>query len=104
MGFPGKNTGMGCHFLPQGIFLGVQPLAPPKFLEGNLGPAEEQGGRMLDFFLEWAKQPTSRAVVLKNPGLMMAQVKGPTFNFLFISPAGGSYCFPNLNWGSSPKF
>ena len=21
MGFPSKNTGMGCHFLPQGIFL-----------------------------------------------------------------------------------
>ena len=38
---------------------------------------------MLDFFLKWAKQPISRAVVLKNPGLMMAQVKGPTSNFLF---------------------
>ena len=38
---------------------------------------------MLDFFLEWAKQPTSRAVVLKNPALMMAQVKGPASNFLF---------------------
>ena len=21
MGFPSKNTGVGCHFLPQGIFL-----------------------------------------------------------------------------------
>ena len=32
--FPGKNTGMGCHFLPQGIFLtqgsnpGIKPRSP----------------------------------------------------------------------------
>ena len=56
---------------------------------------------MLDFFLEWAKQPTSRAVVLKNPGLMMAQVKGPTFNFYF--PSRWFLLFPQPKLGKFPK-
>ena len=28
MGFQGKNTGMGCHFLLQGIFLSIKPGFP----------------------------------------------------------------------------
>ena len=26
--FPGKNTGVGCHFLCQGIFPGIKPVSP----------------------------------------------------------------------------
>ena len=28
MGFPGKNTGVGCYFLFQGTFPGIEPQSP----------------------------------------------------------------------------
>ena len=36
--FPGKNIGEGCHFLLQGIFLGIEPRSPA--LQADSSPIE----------------------------------------------------------------
>ena len=43
IGFPGKNTGVGCHFLLQGIFLnpGGKPASPA--MAGGFFTAEPPG-------------------------------------------------------------
>ena len=47
MGIPGENTGVGCHYLLQGIFLiqGSKPMSPA--LEGRFFTTEPPGKHLL---------------------------------------------------------
>ena len=45
--FPGKNTGVGCHFLLQGIFPGIEPVSP--VLQENSLPLSPQGSLPFPF-------------------------------------------------------
>ena len=50
--FPGKNTGLGCHFLLQGVFL-TEELNPSLCLAGRFFTIEPPGKPSKQLFYEW---------------------------------------------------
>ena len=84
IGFSGKNTGVGCHFLLQGIFL-IQGLNPHllcllhyrlTLYHGVAGEAqrERRGGKSRPCHFSWGQAGRSRCIVLYMSALSMCPI------------------------------
>ena len=91
--FPGKNTGMGCHFLLQGIFVFSSSfLSSPYFIRGLLFLSQLKESRRFFFSIIVFHRIMNLAQRLKQPHFLLEWSFDCTFVSLCLHPDITLYC------------